>query len=436
MRKVLIVSPRFPPVSAPDLHRVRMSLPYFAKYGWEPTVLCTTAESSDGVLDPELAATIPHGVRIERVAAWPQRVCRRFGFGHFNYRCLLPLYRRGSQLLASERFDLVYFSTTAALTFLLGRLWRRRFQCPVVLDYQDPWHAGLRDAYDRSTAPGGMFKYTMSRWIGRMLEPVALRAASQLIAVSPQYIDALREHYPWLEAVDAAVIPFGAPFEDFERLAPGGVANNLFDPRDGCMHWVYVGVVAPHMWPVIEALFAAIAAMRRERPHEWARVRLHFVGTSYAHQDATAHVARIAREMGIAELVAERTQRVPYMQALRILHDSHGIMVVGSLLGDYTPSKMFLCALSGRPVLALMNAGSSVLPIAMACPNVRVAAFRDTPHTAEYRARLVPAVAWLMQAAARPDTDARAALREHSAEALTRLQCQFFDRLFAPAKGA
>ena len=38
-RKVLIVSPHWPPVNAPDLQRVRMSLSYYRQYGWEPVVL-------------------------------------------------------------------------------------------------------------------------------------------------------------------------------------------------------------------------------------------------------------------------------------------------------------------------------------------------------------------------------------------------------------
>ena len=39
VKKVLIVSPHFPPLNAPDMQRVRMSLPYFAAEGWEPVVL-------------------------------------------------------------------------------------------------------------------------------------------------------------------------------------------------------------------------------------------------------------------------------------------------------------------------------------------------------------------------------------------------------------
>ena len=37
--RVLIVSPHFPPVNAPDHQRVRMSLPYLGEFGWEGHVL-------------------------------------------------------------------------------------------------------------------------------------------------------------------------------------------------------------------------------------------------------------------------------------------------------------------------------------------------------------------------------------------------------------
>ena len=44
MKNVLIISPRFPPLNAADHQRVRMALPYFREYDWEPTVLCVDAQ--------------------------------------------------------------------------------------------------------------------------------------------------------------------------------------------------------------------------------------------------------------------------------------------------------------------------------------------------------------------------------------------------------
>src|SRR5579863_8481847 len=103
MPKLLIVSPRFPPTNAPDLHRVRQSLPYYARHGWEVTVLCIDPASADGVADPALGSSVPPEVRVLRVRAWHEAVCRRFGFGELSYRSFLPLARAGCRLLRRER---------------------------------------------------------------------------------------------------------------------------------------------------------------------------------------------------------------------------------------------------------------------------------------------------------------------------------------------
>ena len=39
MPRLLIISPHFPPINAPDMQRVRMSLPHFVDAGWEVVVL-------------------------------------------------------------------------------------------------------------------------------------------------------------------------------------------------------------------------------------------------------------------------------------------------------------------------------------------------------------------------------------------------------------
>ena len=41
MRRVLLVSPHFPPTNAPDHQRVRMSLPFYREHGWAPSTTKT-----------------------------------------------------------------------------------------------------------------------------------------------------------------------------------------------------------------------------------------------------------------------------------------------------------------------------------------------------------------------------------------------------------
>ena len=68
-RRVLIISPHFPPVNAPDMQRVRMSLPHYASNGWDPVVLAVLPDDGAAAREPELCATYPPSIRIVRANA-------------------------------------------------------------------------------------------------------------------------------------------------------------------------------------------------------------------------------------------------------------------------------------------------------------------------------------------------------------------------------
>ena len=62
--RVLVVSPHFPPINAADHQCVRMSLPYFAEFGWDVTVLCISPNLIEGIYDPNLTLTIPKNIEL------------------------------------------------------------------------------------------------------------------------------------------------------------------------------------------------------------------------------------------------------------------------------------------------------------------------------------------------------------------------------------
>src|SRR6266849_407311 len=113
IRQLLIVSPHFPPVNAPDMQRVRMSLPYYAEHGWQPRVLAVDPTRAGRALDPHLLETVPQDVPIHRVTAFDSRWTTRFGITAIGLRALPFLYWEGARLIRQHRPDLVYFSTTA-----------------------------------------------------------------------------------------------------------------------------------------------------------------------------------------------------------------------------------------------------------------------------------------------------------------------------------
>lgn len=426
MRRVLIVSPRFPPANAPDMHRVRQILPYLREHGWDPTVLAVRPEDCEVPLDPWLAETVPDDVPVVWADAIDVAKTRRLGLSSLDIRALPGLRREGNRLLADEPFDLVFFSTTAFLTMTLGRYWRRRWGVPYVLDMQDPWRS---DYYRVSgvAPPGGRLKNSVMQALARVLEPPTLRGAAHIVTVSPAYPPMFRAHYPDLPADRFTVLPFGAPEADFERLRQHPVAHDLFDPDDGLSHWLYVGAAGPIMEHSLTALFTALHRSRQKHPQRFERVRLHFVGTSYApegHQQPS--VAPIARACGVSDLVEERPARVPYAQALQAMLDADALLMPGSDDPGYTASKLYPTLLARKPLLAIFHEASSVLAILRETHGgIGVGFTPDEPPDAT-ASRI--AAAWFQPQAwtAIPPTDWDAFAR-YTAHAMTRRLIQTFD---------
>jgi hypothetical protein len=429
MRRILIVSPRFPPRNTPDIHRVRTSLPYFKGCGWEPTVLTTTPETCDGVDDPQLFETVAGGVKIVRIPAWSEVSCRKLGFGGLDYRCFFPLLSSGAQLLLKEKFDIVFFSTTAFRTFLLAPFWKAFTRCKVVLDFQDPWWPGDQLKYSREDAPGKWWKYRLSHAMSKYEESFALGVADHVISVSEGYVQALSSRYPFFSKSNFSVIPFGAEPKDYDLALKLKTKHGLFDPEDGSVHWVYVGRGGPDMVPALRALFSAFSELRRELPALYSKVRLHFIGTNYSPAESTCEVVTpVARECGVEDCVREKSVRIPYLSALAAMADSHGVLLLGSNHGDYTASKLFNCICSQRPVLAFFHEKSLVSGILRLFPSVHLASFKSTADEPGFSSVARLGMRWLMEQPRQAEVPIEL-LRPYTAEYFTAKQCEVFDSL-------
>ncbi len=434
-QRVLIVSPSFPPKNTPDLHRVRISLPYYREYGWEPTILCVSAESCEGRDDPDLAASIPRDIPIVAARAWDLRRCRRLGFGHLGYRSLIPLYRAGYKILATERYQVVFFSTTVFLSFVLGPLWKRRFGCKIVYDFQDPWyHEAL--PYTPATVPGKWWKYRVDQILARFLERLALRAADHIIAVSQAYKHALSRRNQRLSEADFTILPFAATDDDYKYAKHRQIKWRGFDRISAGAHWFYVGACNHSMAPIVSALFALLSSYRNANPVVWQDIHLHFIGTSYAPPGRTQKLIEpLAHAAGIGDLVTEYPDRIPYFESISTYADSDAILLIGSVDADYTASKLLTAVLSKRPILALFHQRSLVSRLAGRFPNVFLASFAATPDEPGFGAQIERGLAWLRA----PDFDTAAierALEPWSAKESTSVQCAIFDRVIGRGEKA
>lgn len=369
MKRALIVSPRFAPSNAADSHRVRQSLPYLREAGWEATVLAVEPGEVGVPVDPLLLQTLPADADVVRVGAVPKAWTERVGIGSLEARAIVPVARAGTRLLREAQrvgrpFDVVFFSTTAMAFTALGPRWQRAFGVPFVVDFQDPW---LSDYYDREGAPappGGPLKYGLSQAAARRLEPRVLRHAAHVLSVSPAYPDDLMQRYPWLRPEQFTVLPFGAPEQDFEVLLRSRARNPVFSPGDGLEHWAYVGRAGGDMKFSLSILFEALATARRDDPGRYNRLRLHFVGTSYAEGErAEKTVQPVADRYGVGDLVGERPHRISYFEALQVLLDADALVIPGSDDAGYTASKLYPYVLARRPLLAVFHHASTVVDV-------------------------------------------------------------------------
>ncbi len=378
MRKVLIVSPHFAPINAPDMQRTRLALPYLRACGWEPVVLAIApALIEGGVVEPLLEHTYPADIRIVRVGGIPPSATRWAGIGSLWLRCGRALREAGEKLLREEKFDLVFISTTQFHAFTLGPRWKAKFGVPYVLDYQDPW---VNDYYARTGTlpPGGRLKFFLSQWSARRLEPDVLRKASGVIAVSRAYGETLAGSYPWFAASSVTFLPFGAAEKDFAAARKHIPSDPLVNFGDGNFHHVYTGRCGPDMSTSLTVVFRAFKTFLTDRPAEAERIRFHFIGTDYAPRPLGRDWAMpIARAEGVEEFVSEHCYRVPYFDALYYLLHADALLAVGSNDPTYSASKIFPYIMARRPMLIVFNSRSQVLEVANAMGCGRCYGFQE-----------------------------------------------------------
>jgi hypothetical protein len=357
-KKVLIISPFFPPTNAADMQRVRTSLIYFEGFGWDTEVVCVDEHDTDMVQDPLLLESIPPSITIHKVRAFRKSLTSKLGLGSLALRSIWHYQRKVDRILSENRFDLVYFSTTQFPLCVLGTYWKKKFSIPFIIDMQDPWHSEYYQNKPRAQRPK---KYWFSYRLNKFLEPLAIRHAGGLISVSESYITTLIKRYPVIRDIPAETISFGAYPADMQTARThAGQFKRLLDP--GYQNIVYIGRGGEDMGRAITAFFEGFKAFRRTDPELASRVRMYFIGTSYAPSGSgIPTVIPLAVRFGIADQVVETTDRISYFHTLSTLLQASALFVPGSDDPAYTASKLYPYLLTEKPLLALFHSASPAL---------------------------------------------------------------------------
>ncbi|HKT81146.1 MAG TPA: glycosyltransferase [Vicinamibacterales bacterium] len=428
-----MISPHFPPDSAAASHRVRLLAPYLAANGWEPTVLTVDPCDYEGGVEPALESLVPPTLTVKRCRAWRANWTRRVGFGDLGLRAWSGLRSISHRILAEHRFDALFITVYPVYPALLGPGLKRRFGVKFVLDYQDPWVGswGATVGGGKNGAPD--LRSRLTRRLGEHLEPIAVRAADAITAVSERTYDEVAARLPDARRVVHATLPLGWDRTDMTRL-PGTVDHLPFDRDNGSVNLVYVGTVLPNGIETLRALLNALALVRTTDRDAYSRLRLWFVGTSNQFKpDSPMRVMPMAEQIGVADAVNEIAPRIPYAAALATLAQAHAVMLLGSTEPHYTASKLFPALIADRPILAAFQEASSVVEMLekLAAPQaVRVVTYNASgPATAvDCLARHLAALARLPF---RPAGYQLGAVEDVSAPALAARLGGVFDRICA-----
>ncbi|MDX6766266.1 MAG: hypothetical protein SFU85_05705 [Candidatus Methylacidiphilales bacterium] len=431
MRQLLIISPHFPPVNAPDMQRVRMSLPYYRAHGWNPVVLTVHPRRQHALPEPELCRTVPEDIEVVYCGALPQALAHPFGIHNVALRAWAPLFLQGLALLKKRRFDLVFFSTTQFAVYPMGPLWQALTGTPYVIDIQDPW---LTDYYYQPgarKAPGG-WKFHFSYLQAQLAQEPIYRRAAGFISVSKRYLTDLEISYPWMRDKPRDTIAFGVSETDLQAAKKTAPQPGPSPARPGLVRVVYTGAAGPIMPDALRCLFAGLRLLRQQDPEAAARLRFEFLGTSYAPAGlAQCSVLPVAREEGLADFVSEEPERIGHLDSLRMQAGADVLLLLGSKDLAYSPSKIYPYFLSGKPMLSLAFQGSVLedLLLHLRC-GTRVALRPNAPpeESAESVASALALTARNPTALETGSRNETAFRRDFLAESLTVRQCQIFDQ--------
>ena len=351
MKKVLIISPYFPPSNAADLHRIRMSLPYFEDFGWTPEVVTVNSKHYEGLKDERLMHSVPKRIKVHRIEALSVKYTRKLGLGSLAIRSLWFYKKKVNQLLKVGKFDLIYFSTTQFPVCTLGRYWKNKFGVPYVIDMQDPWHTEYYKNKPKHERPAKFwFSYRLNQW----LEPLAINNVDGLIAVSENYINDLQLRYPRLINVPNSVITFGYSTIDKEIADQ----TNLVKRSNSQLQLAYVGVLGQMMKLSLSKFFGA--ATKVEKFSE--TFNLQFNGTSYQSGATEKKAVKISENFGTFD-IDENPERIGMTDVIITLQNSNGLLIFGTDDIGYTASKIYPYIQSKKPIFAILHKQSSAFEI-------------------------------------------------------------------------
>ncbi len=353
LKKILIISPHYPPSNLAAVHRSRLFAQHLPSFGWEPIILCVDENGFEEELDWNLHSLLPTEQRIEKVRAFP--VTKPRFIGDIGLRAFFQLRRKALNLVRKEKIDFVYIPIPSFYVSLIGTYLNRKTGVKFGIDYIDPWvhhFPGSEKLFSR---------HWFSKQLAKYLEPKALKNASLITGVAKGYYEGVISRNPNLiNSCVFGAMPYGG--EKLDHLAVKELGTNpyLFQ-KNNKIQLIYAGAMLPKAYEPLQLLFEVI----EENPDVFKDIEIHFIGTGKTPNDPVGYnIKPYAEKYGLWEKhIFEYPKRIPYLDVLIHLENSDGVFILGSTEPHYTPSKTYQGVLSKKPIFAMLHSASTAAEI-------------------------------------------------------------------------
>ena len=350
MKKILIISPHFPPSNLTAVHRARLFANHLPAFGWAPIILTVDEKYYEEKLDWELYKLLPPELRIEKVKA--MKITRPRLIGDIGLRAFFSMYRKAKQLIREEKIDFLYITIPSFYGALWGRWLHEKTGVPYGIDYIDPWvhqFPGSERIFSR---------HWFATRISHFLEPIAVKKASLISGVAASYFEGVIARNPRLKSrCEFVAIPYGSEQSDHEAINSIDTRPYLFTKEAEKMKLVYAGAMLPKAYAPLEQIFITLA----NNKDKFRDVQFHFIGTGKSTTDPDGfNIRPLAERYGLWQSnVYEYPVRIPYLDVLVHLNEADGVFILGSTEPHYTPSKVYQAVLSRKPILAILHQAST-----------------------------------------------------------------------------
>lgn len=353
IKKILIISPHYPPSNLAAVHRSRLFAQHLLSFDWKPIILCVDENDYEEELDWNLHSLLPKEQRIEKVRALP--VTNPRIIGDIGLRAYFQLRRRALELVRNEKIDFVYIPIPSFYVSLIGTYLNRKTGVKFGIDYIDPWvhqFPGSNQLFSRHWFSSQLAKY---------LEPKALKNVSLITGVAHGYYQKVMERNPSLTKTCVfGAMPYGGEKLDHLAVKELGIKPYLFQ-KNNKIQLIYAGAMLPKAYEPLQLLFEVI----QDNPDIFKYIEIHFIGTGKTPNDSVGYnIKPYAEKYGLWEKqVFEYPKRIPYLDVLIHLKNSNGVFILGSTEPHYTPSKTYQGVLSEKPIFAMLHSASTAAEI-------------------------------------------------------------------------